>query len=411
MTENALEQKSWHTTILLLALLFLCLPITYLTLPPLQPFHDKLKDAAIIFSILISCILYLYNRIENKFLRRQLVIFMIYYLFLIGESFIRYGSIMAYPHIILVLSCFFYVILFYSFLSKRINLPLFLERLCYLLCGFVYLQQVLARTSIIPYFFDASVMQRVTHAMPIFSLLFCTIFFISKYIRRPKLYLLPIIGINLIIILIENHRSVWTATIAALLVFTYMILKAKKESVKIIYFLLVMLAIFIVAMYLLAFAEGRYSTYLSFMKERFEEIYKFRQIRGTGMFRYIQYEYYLPYIKENLLFGMRFKGFELPGVYEHAFERVSGHHFHSGYLTVLFYHGLFGFYLLYGPIIYYIFSFFKQRKYYTENIALFAFIVSGLVFSLAYELRFFYFAVLGIGFALLEKEENGIANK
>lgn len=405
MRENISKLKSWYITILLLTVIFLCEPTTYITIPMLQPFYDMLKDAAIIYCILMSIIFYLYHKIENTYLKRHLVIYGFYYIFLVGESLIKYESIMAYPHIILVLSSFFFLIIFYVFLSKKLDPTIFLERLCYFTCGFIYLQQILARASIIPYAIDLAAIQRVAHVMTIFLLLFCTMYFISKYVQKPSFYTLLLIGINLFIIVIENHRSVWVSTILALLVFTYMIVKVKKESIKIIYFLLIALMIFIISVSLFAFAEAKY---IDFMKERFSEIYKFKEMRGTGMFRLVQYEYYLSYIKENLLFGLRFRGFELPGVYDYMYEKMSGHHFHSGYLTILFYHGLFGFYLFYGPIIYYIFRFLRQKNFYTQDVALFSFIVSGLALSFAYELWFFYFAALGIGFVFLEKKRESI---
>ena len=139
-----------------------------------------------------------------------------------------------------------------------------------------------------------------------------------------------------------------------------------------------------------------------FMFERVEDIYKYSE-QGTGKWRYNIYEYYLPYIKRNLLFGMRFSGFEIKTLYSGMFEEKTGHHFHSGYLPLLFYNGLIGLYLLYGPILYYIYRFFRSKKCYLETICLVSFIFSGFVYSISYNLPFMYFAFLGIGFAILDK--------
>ena len=59
---------------------------------------------------------------------------------------IDYKSIMVYPHIILVISNFFIVILFYV-LSLKINPFAFLDKSCYFICGCIYLQDIIIRIS------------------------------------------------------------------------------------------------------------------------------------------------------------------------------------------------------------------------------------------------------------------------
>ena len=118
------------------------------------------------------------------------------------------------------------------------------------------------------------------------------------------------------------------------------------------------------------------------------------------------YEYYCPIIINNLIFGTRFEGFEITPIYERHFRKETGHHFHSGYLVILFYHGLFGFYLLYGPIFYYLYKSWKHAELSLENIFLYSFIFTGIFYSLSYILPYFYYGILGISFIFIKKQKN-----
>jgi len=409
MTTTILNTKIFFV-FLLISLVFLCQRITYIIFPFLQSGYGMLKDTATIFCIALTLAFYLFNKINDKFLRFHTTLFFLYYFFLVGESIIKYDKILIYPHIILGLSSFFFLVTFYVVMTKFVDPAFFLKILCYATCGFIYLQQFLVRTSIVPPGSDIDLygLNRSSHATTIFLLVLCTIYFLSLFLKKPKFSTSAIIILNLIIIIIENHRSVWTSFIAAILVFSFLVLKGKRSKIKWLFFYFLIAMVLFTSIYFTLFGESKHVRYINFMQERFQEIYMFRELGGTATHRLNQYEYYLPLVWKDPLFGLRFRGFEIPLPPGFSYQKMSGHHFHSGYLDVLFYHGFFGLFLLFCPIVYFVIKFCKEEKHNIENMTLFAFICSGFVFSLVYIPSFYYFAVLGIGLAFLEKREKEI---
>jgi len=236
-------------------------------------------------------------------------------------------------------------------------------------------------------------------------LVFLVIFLLYKFFQKPSLFMLPIMLFCFIVIVTESHRSVWLAAITALLMSSLLVLRNKNSRLKIKNFWLV--ACMLIS-FLLILSYGQNIKYLDFLTTRLDDVYKFSYIYGTGMFRYRQYEHYLPYIMNNFFLGMRFSGFELPALYRAWSGDWSGHLFHSGYLNIFFYHGLFGFYLLYSPALYYIFKVLSLKTYGSDVITVTSFVAACIVYSLAYQPDIIFFALLGVGFALLETEQKNI---
>jgi len=405
--------KSWCVTILLLSLIYSGIIIVYNLIPVAPSYYYTMRDLGIMFCMAASAVFFVFNKIGNKYLRNHLAVFLLYYMFLTAFSFIKYGSIVVYPHTILYLSNFFYIITFYAVLAKYADVSTFARRLVYSVCAFLLFYEALGRFfGAVPYS-NILEINRFIPAGIMLLMLFVTLYLVTEYIFVPRLSRAVIILICLALFIVEGQRSIWASGIAAFAAFTYLITKTKKASLKIIYVGLIIFIIMAVAIYVLSLERKECSRRTAYLKERFEEIYRFREYEGTGMFRYKQYLYYFPYIKENLLFGLRFKGFELPQVAHRDFYAdMTGHHFHSGYLNVLFYHGIFGFLLLYAPAFYYLIAVLRRKKYtLLPHLTLFPFIVGGLVFSLVYQLPSSYFAMVGMGVAFLEKKEEEITEK
>jgi hypothetical protein len=110
---------------------------------------------------------------------------------------------------------------------------------------------------------------------------------------------------------------------------------------------------------------------------------------------------------------MRFSGFELPIQFYiedsgglTVFEDYTGHHFHSQYIDIVFWHGLIGLVLVMSPILVFIIRLVHAKKLEDETVIIGSFIVSGLFFGVSYPLPWFFYGFLGMGFAYLDFDKD-----
>ena len=364
--------------------------------------YDAIKDAGILLCVLILIFSYISNSMNNVYVKFHFFFLLLLYIFLISESIMEYGKILEYPHVILFLSYVLYTAATYALLSKKTDPWYFVRRLTLIGSAIIYLL-VLTRNFTILSILE---IERATHASMAYFLLAAALFFIVDYFRHGKMISLVLIFINLFIILIEQHRSVWVCTIfstSLFIGFAYMTKSIDFKNRSVLIIIIMLFTIFTLFAYLIFFHGDQYIRTVNFMKYRFEEIFLFKE-QGSGAWRYAQYQYYIPYIKNNILFGMRFRGFEIPPLYEFVPGELSGHHLHSGYLAVMLYHGLLGLYLIYGLFVYYMVRFLKIAKHSLESMAMFSFLSSTFIYSFAYMTPEFSFALLGLALVRLEQE-------
>lgn len=392
--------------------IFLWLSIIFLTLSvipkiftiELSSFFVGVYEFGLLFFLIVSIFFCFSNRIDLKFLKVTLLILLVYYVIICSESLIFHYKFIRDPYVLLFISYIIYTFAFYGVISDKNESWYFLKVLSFCICVVTY-PLILQRGISNVYILEIS---RATSASLCYLLLLATIFFIIEYLRKKRFYQLFLIVINLFIILMEQHRTVWVSSIWSFLVLSLYIFKSPRIDVKGAPFRVV---IFIVLFFMFMLInvvsfQHRYSKALDFLSDRFDEISKYKE-RGTGLWRYEQYQYYLPSIKKNILFGTRFEGSKMAPLYELTESRIKRrHHFHSGYLTIFFYNGLFGFCLLYGNIMYYMYRFFKADKLTLEMIGFFSFLSSTFIYSIAYTPPIFSFVILGVGLAHLTKERN-----
>ncbi len=85
----------------------------------------------------------------------------------------------------------------------------------------------------------------------------------------------------------------------------------------------------------------------------------------------------------------------------------TGQHFHEGFMEILFYHGIVGFAVKYGLLIYIAVRAFS-KKISEETTILMAFCLSGLLFSLSYVPQTIFWGHIGLCLYYLEKDDEQI---
>jgi hypothetical protein len=131
--------------------------------------------------------------------------------------------------------------------------------------------------------------------------------------------------------------------------------------------------------------------------------------QGTGEWRAVQAKAYWPFIQENIVVGMRFKGFELPIQFYDpeqpwlvVFPDGHGHFFHSFYIDSLFYLGAIGLLLLCMPQLYTLGQIVRRPPLDPEAITWSIFIISSLVYGYSYALPAYFYGVAGLGFVRIK---------
>ncbi|MEJ7913676.1 MAG: O-antigen ligase family protein [Chitinophagaceae bacterium] len=227
---------------------------------------------------------------------------------------------------------------------------------------------------------------RVVHASHIFMM---TLPFLTT---RRKVFLLPVF-LCVLIILVHQHRSVWSSTLLAL--FFYLIASIRNGVQS--YSGVGKLSFGIVAVLLLAyfFADNLAPGFVEFLGERFSEIFDPSKEGSTGNFRIEQRDVYGAMVIERPIFGWTFEGFEMPNPLVDWWPDLSGQHFHEGYMEMLFYHGIVGLLLKYGFVFYLLYRIFSKNLS-DQSIILASFGISGLLFSFNYVLPLMFFGHIGM---------------
>ena len=125
--------------------------------------------------------------------------------------------------------------------------------------------------------------------------------------------------------------------------------------------------------------------FLTFLSDRFSEIFHPAKENSTGDFRIQQSEVYGKMFFKRPVFGWTFEGFEMPNPMVDWWPPMSGQHFHEGYIEMLFYEGITGFLLKYVFLFYLVIKMFS-KKLSSQSVILIAFGVSG--FGVFFQLCF-----------------------
>ena len=242
---------------------------------------------------------------------------------------------------------------------------------------------------------------RIIHADSVLMMIIPFLFYLNKFIKTKKnKFLIPFIFCTLVII-VHQHRSVWSSTAVALMAYLFATVRIQKKVLSPLFKLIVGGAFLLVIVYI--YIVNLNPHFLSFLSERFGEIFNPSKEGSTGNFRIEQRETYFKLFLQHPFFGWTFKGFEMPNPLVDWWPPMTGQHFHEGYMEMLFYEGVTGFLFKYSFLLYLCIKIFS-KKLSEQSIMLCAFSISGLLFSFNYVLPIIFWGHVGLCLFYLEKD-------
>ncbi len=243
---------------------------------------------------------------------------------------------------------------------------------------------------------------RIIHASHIFMMIIPLLWYLNRSIATGRMvFILPFL-FCLAIILVHQHRSVWSSALVAL--FFYTVASARNRIISAGRLFKALLGVGILLILAWFFISNLFPGFIDFMNERFAEIFNPAKEGSTGNFRILQRETYFALYLEKPLFGWTFHGFEMANPLVDWWPENTGQHFHEGYIEVLFYHGAVGLLLKYSILLYLLVKAFS-KKLSDRSIILIAFCISGLVFSLSYVLPVVFWGHVGMCLFYLERDK------
>jgi hypothetical protein len=246
---------------------------------------------------------------------------------------------------------------------------------------------------------------RIIHAHSIFMMIIPFLWYLNDFILRPKGRSFLLFILCFTIIVIHQHRSVWSSAIFATVIYFALIFRTNRQALRGIPALLTLLGL--LSLSALYYISSIWPDMLSFFGQRFTEILNPEAAHGTGGFRMEQREAYLTFIKEKPILGWAFEGYDLKNPLVDWWEDNTGHHFHEGFVEILFYHGVFGFLLKFSFLLFIVIKA-LSRNLSNRAVVLMPFCISGLMFSLNYVLPFIFWAHVGMCLYYLESAKNAV---
>lgn len=249
---------------------------------------------------------------------------------------------------------------------------------------------------------------RVLHSSKVYMMVIPFLWYLHKTIEAHKFKDFLILLFCCLVIMVHQHRSVWSCSIISLFIYLALMSRANNQTIPKIYrigvgFILVLLLAYF-------FLSNLFPEFVDFMSDRFGEIFQPNKEDSTGKFRADQREVYGALFWQRPLFGWSFEGFEMSNPIVDWWPEKTGQHFHEGYIEILFYHGFAGFVFKFSLFFYVIIKAFN-RKLAGQTMIMIAFCLSGLLYSLNYVLPLIFWAHLGLCLYYIEKDESGETEK
>ncbi len=246
---------------------------------------------------------------------------------------------------------------------------------------------------------------RVIHASHIFMMIIPFLWYLHQFINTQKTkYIWPFL-LCFVIILLHQHRSVWSSTLVALLFYFFITIRNNKINLSGLNNLL--MGVVVLSLLAYFFVSNLFPGFFDFMSDRFSEILDPAKEGSTGNFRIEQREIYGALFWERPLFGWTFEGFEMPNPLVDWWPENSGQHFHEGYMEMLFYEGISGLLLKYSFLLYLLIKAFGKNV--SGNSAILISLgIAGLVFSFSYVLPLIFWGHVGMCLFYLEKDKETI---
>lgn len=245
---------------------------------------------------------------------------------------------------------------------------------------------------------------RIIHAQTLLVIIIPYLWYLHQFILKRRFSDFVFFTVCFVILLLHQHRSVWTATIVATVAYFFMLWRNSSKGIKGTgVFLTVTGVLLVCALYFIVTIAPEF---LNFFGMRFAEILNPEKTQGTGGFRLEQSKVYMVFILQRPLFGWGFYGYEMKNPLVSWWTDNTGHHFHQGYVEMLFYHGGLGLLFKYSSIL---FAFWKSfsRRLSNQSIILIAYVVSGLVFSFSYVLPLMFWGYAALCWHYIDNTKNG----
>jgi hypothetical protein len=363
--------------------------------------------------LIYGFVLYKYNYLK-KGERICLILFTVVMLRLVLESLFKFDSFFKQLTMFTVLFPVVYI-LFIKYILRTMELDLleFMAKfylITYLVFmvlfgrGFSFSLEAVEMDDYGPFSGDS----RVMHATHVFMIIIPFLWYLNQYITtRRNVFLLPVF-LCVLIILVHQHRSVWSSTMVALFFYFIASLRNGVQS----YAGAGKLGFGIVAVLLLSyfFASTLAPDFVDFLGSRFSEIFDPSKEGSTGNFRIEQREVYSEMFWDRPIFGWTFEGFEMPNPLVDWWPEMTGQHFHEGYMEMLFYLGIVGLLLKYYYVFYLLYKIFSKNLS-DQSIILASFGISGLLFSLNYVLPLIFFGHIGMCLYYFDRDEEWVADE
>ena len=352
-----------------------------------HPYINLSNDISKVLNYVAVLITFFYFNRLNRYLFVLFIIVSAYFIFLIFESLYIYNTFIQYNHVVSKIAHFYiffgFIVLlnYYSAIHWRLIMNLLIVAIIFKILldpGLLSLQSFLNHDR------GLSTQVIIILTLPFF-------YFLNYFLKERKTIDLLKVIFLLFILIFFQHRTIWAVTALGLLLDFF--LMSKFGNVKFSKFIPTAL----IFLFLLVFSFSLILTYSPKINEKIgQEVNNILNPTddSTANWRLIQFESYMPFIKQNLLFGMRFKGFELPNQFYHPdapkynyFEDGTGHHFHNYYIDLLFYFGLLGLLIFIFIMLYPIIILFKQCNYTKINftqISLYSVYLPSFIFCLAW---------------------------
>jgi tetrahydromethanopterin S-methyltransferase subunit B len=241
-------------------------------------------------------------------------------------------------------------------------------------------------------------------ASSVYLLVLPLLFHFNIYLQTLKPLHLALFFVAAVAILFFQHRTVWVVSLASLAINVILLFGAARQRLNfkaLLPLLGIPAMLFFLTLTTLAVSNPKILTKIADDIADIENHDK----QGTGGWRAEQARSYWPFIEQNPIAGMRFKGFELPIQFYDpdqptlvVFPDGHGHFLHSFYIDSLFYLGVIGLILLSMPQLYALLQLLRRPAMDPETLTWCIFIGTSLVYGYSYSLPPYFYGLVGFGF-------------
>jgi hypothetical protein len=237
---------------------------------------------------------------------------------------------------------------------------------------------------------------RTTIAPESFYLIIPFLYYLVTYLNEKRVLhlLLALFTFGLIVFLL--HRSVISAAVGAAGVVFGLAFVGKMPEHKLPVGLTLMtlaLLLMLIAPFLTLLPERKFGSFAESISGMFSP-----KEDETGSWRYEQSQYYLSQIPERPLLGWRYEGYDRGEIMANEDFPDKGTIIHSQYIDMLYNYGMLGLginlFIIIGTLIT---MYVRNRVFTNDQLVLFGFILSGLIYGISYQLPVYYWCFVGLG--------------